>query len=103
MDEEKRYEGTPEKKKKRKKRDGLSRRPVREKKRETVQIGYSSYKRKKRTERERRNVCWPHGRVENPVARNIIEIREKMKKLRYTMQVLHSIPLGGAVRQVGAL
>lgn len=42
----KRYEGTPEKKKR--KRDGLSRRPVREKKkRETVQIGYSSYKRKK--------------------------------------------------------
>lgn len=94
----------PPKRKKRKKRDGLSRRPVREKKRETVQIGYSSYKRrKKRTERERRNVCWPHGRVENPVARNIIERREKKKKLRYTMQVLHSIPLGGAVRQVGAL
>lgn len=33
MDEEKRYEGTPEKKK-RKKRDGLSRRPVKRKKRE---------------------------------------------------------------------
>jgi hypothetical protein len=33
MDEEKRYEGTPDKKK-RKKRDGLSRRPVKRKKRE---------------------------------------------------------------------
>jgi hypothetical protein len=76
--------------------------PSEKKKRETVQIGYSSYKRKKEL-RERRNVCWPHGRVENPVDRNIIEIREKKKKLRYTMQVLHSIPLGGAVRQVGAL
>jgi hypothetical protein len=60
-------------------------------------------KEKKKELRERRNVCWPHGRVENPVDRNIIEIREKKKKLRYTMQVLHSIPLGGAVRQVGAL
>lgn len=77
--------------------------PSEKKKRETVQIGYSSYKRKKKELRERRNVCWPHGRVENPVDRNIIEIREKKKKLRYTMQVLHSIPLGGAVRQVGAL
>jgi porphobilinogen deaminase len=55
--------------------------PSEKKKRETVQIGYSSYKRKKEL-RERRNVCWPHGRVENPVDRNIIEIREKKKKLR---------------------
>jgi hypothetical protein len=56
--------------------------PSEKKKRETVQIGYSSYKRKKKELRERRNVCWPHGRVENPVDRNIIEIREKKKKLR---------------------
>jgi hypothetical protein len=54
MDEEKRYEGTPEKKKKkRKKRDGLSRHPVREKKeRDGSNWIFKLQKKKKRTERD---------------------------------------------------
>jgi hypothetical protein len=56
MDEEKRYEGTPEKKK-RKKRDGLSRRPVREKKeRDGSNWIFKLQKKKKRTERETERV-----------------------------------------------
>jgi hypothetical protein len=55
MDEEKRYEGTPEKKK-RKKRDGLSRRPVREKKERDGSNWIFKLQKKKRTERETERV-----------------------------------------------
>lgn len=56
MDEEKRYEGTPEKKKKRKKRDGLSRRPVREKKERRFKLDIQVTKEKKEL-REKDGTC----------------------------------------------